>query len=108
MAVRNLLELKPKRNREWVVDEKGQALVTVPRFTNPLLVRWLVPRLSKPNFRVRLDAFGTFVWSRCDGATPVSTIAKEMLAEFGAKAEPVYDRINAFLQRLEREGLIRT
>jgi len=108
MAVRNLLELKPMRNREWVVDEKGQVLVTVPRFTNPLLVRWLVPRLSKPNFRVRLDAFGTFVWARCDGTTPVSRIGEEMQAEFGAKAEPVYDRIGAFLQRLEREGLIRT
>ena len=108
MTVRNLLELKPSRNREWVIDEKGQALVTVPKFTNPLLVRWVVPRLSRPDFRVRLDAFGTFVWTRCDGATPVSKIADEMLVEFGAKAEPVYDRIRAFLQRLEREGLIRT
>jgi len=108
MAVRNLLELRPRRTREWVVDEQGQALLTVPRFTNRLLVRWLVPHLSNPEFRVRLDAFGTFVWARCDGTTPVATIADQMLAQFGTKAEPVYDRIGAFLQRLEREGLIQT
>ncbi len=90
------------------MDEKGQALVTVPKFTNRILVRWLVPHLSKRDFTVRLDAFGTFVWLRCDGATPVATIASQMLAEFGAKAEPVYDRIGAFLQGLEREGLIQT
>jgi hypothetical protein len=103
---RNLLQATPKRNLQWEIDDNGLIVLVVPRFTSPLAVRWLVPMLSKPNFRLKLDALGSFVWDHCDGVTPVSVIAENMRREFGAKAEPVYERVTAFIWRLERERFL--
>jgi hypothetical protein len=103
---RDLLDSTPKRNLQWEVDENGLTVLIVPRFTNPLAVKWVVPRLSKPDFRLKLDALGTFVWDRCDGMTPVSTIAENMRREFGETAEPVYERVVAFVSRLQRERFL--
>jgi hypothetical protein len=103
---RNLLEAALKRNLQWEVDDKGLVELIVPRFTNPLAVKWLVPRLSRPDFRLKLDALGTFVWNGCDGLTPVSTIAENLRREYGETAEPVYERVVAFVSRLERERFL--
>jgi len=100
----NLLELKPRRKMAWEVHAESVHLV-VPRFGS-LLQRWLTPVLRRPAFRVRLDAFGSFVWSRCDGETPVEEIARQLREQYGPDVEPLYDRLERFLRRLEREGFI--
>lgn len=103
----NLLDLKPVRNMDWETGANGLAVLLVPKFQNRYLAKWLTPRLSKPNFRVKLDAYGSFVWSQCDGNTTVAEMAEKMREQFGEKAEPLYDRIAKFLQRLEREDFLR-
>jgi len=103
---RYLLDAKLKRNLQWEIDESGLTVLIVPRFINPLAVKWLVPLLSKPTFRLKLDALGSFVWHQCDGVTPVSAIAENMRREFGDKAEPVYERVAAFVSRLQREKFL--
>lgn len=104
----NLLDLKPLRNLlHWETGENGLIVLLVPKFQNRYLVKWLMPRLAKPNFRVKLDAYGSFVWSQCDGNTTVAEMAERMREKFGEKAEPLYDRIARFLQRLEREDFLR-
>ena len=103
---RNLLDATPKRNLRWEVDDNGFVVLVVPRFTNPLAVKWLVPHLKRPEFRLKLDALGTFVWNGCDGLTSVSTIAENMRREFGEKAEPVFERVVAFISKLERERFL--
>ena len=102
----NLLETRLTRRFQWEADSDGRAVVLVPKFRQTLLARWLLPFLARPNFRVRLDEFGTFVWRRCDGATPVSQIADEISAAFGERAEPLYERLGQFVRRLERDGLV--
>lgn len=102
----NLLELRPSRNIRWEMGEDGFAVLLVPKFRNRLLAEWLMPRLAKPYFRVKLDALGSFVWQRCDGSTPVEKIAEEMKTAFGNSAEPVHDRIAAFLRKLEKEKFL--
>jgi hypothetical protein len=102
----NLLEMRLARRFEWKAEPDGRAVVLVPKFRQPLLVKWLLPFLARPHFRVRLDDFGTFVWQRCDGTTPVSQIADEVAAAFGGRAEPLYERLGQFIRRLERDGLV--
>ena len=52
-------------------------------------------------------ATSTGVWKRCDGETPVSQIADDIAAEFGERAEPLYERLGQFVRRLERDGVVR-
>ena len=102
----NLLDLRPRQNVRWEAQEDGRAVLLVPRFRSPWLRSWLVPMLSKPDFRVRLDALGTSFWKHCDGATAVSEIARRMAGELGCDAESLWQRIAGFMARLEREELI--
>lgn len=102
----NLLELQPARTLDWEPGADGRAVLLVPKFRNPLLARWILPFFSQRHFRVRLDRFGSFVWERCDGNTPVGRIGEEMSSAFGAEAEPLYERIGKFVSRLQREGFI--
>jgi len=102
----NLLELKPRRNVEWEIEEGGRAVLLVPRFRSPLLRAWLLPLLARPDFRVKLDAMGTAFWQRCDGSTPVLKIAEEMAAQSGSDVEELIERLGRFLARLEREDFI--
>jgi hypothetical protein len=101
----NLLELKPIRNVSWDGDAGGRVHLLAPRFGTSLL-SWLGVLLRRPTFRVRLDDFGSFVWLRCDGATTVQQIAEALQRQYGAAAEPLYDRLERFLYRLEREGFL--
>lgn len=102
----NLLELKPRQNILWEMGEDGGIVLLVPKFSNKFLATYLMPLLSKPNFRVKLDQFGSFVWKHCDGLTSVSDIGKKMKEQFGDSAEPVYDRIGTFIKRLEKEKFL--
>jgi hypothetical protein len=104
--VLNLWEAKPKRLVQSETTVEGAVTVLVPKFRNPFLVKWVLPHLARPFFRVKLDAVGSAIWNRCDGATPVSAIAEELKSTFGAAVEPVDDRIGSFLRQLERGDLM--
>lgn len=105
---KNLWEVKPKRNAEWETVDSEKVVVLVPKFKNPFLVRWVLPHLSKPYFRINLDAMGSFIWQRCDGNTSVSDIAEGLQQKFGNSKQPLEQRISSFLQHLERGDLITT
>jgi hypothetical protein len=102
----NLLELRPRRNVEWEIDNGGRAVLLVPKFRSRWLRDWLLPLLAKPSFRVKLDELGTAFWQRCDGSTPVLEIAQQMSAQSGSDVDDVIERLGRFLARLEREDFI--
>jgi hypothetical protein len=102
----NLWELKPKRNAEWETNTEGNVVVLFPKFQNPFLVKWILPYLSKPFFKIKLDAVGSAIWKQCDGINPVSIIAESLKQQFGESIEPIEKRINSFLNQLERGDLI--
>jgi hypothetical protein len=103
---RNLLELKPLRNLEWEEGENGTVVLLVPKFRNSWMRRFVGPQLSKPNFRVKTDPLGTFVWRRCDGNTTVHEIAGEMGREFGPDFDPSFERISRFVRQLAKNDFI--
>ncbi|MDD5543827.1 MAG: PqqD family protein [Acidobacteriia bacterium] len=92
---------------EWEEDAEGRVTVLVPKFRKGWPARVLQPRLSRPFFRVKLDAFGSFFWKGCDGETSIQTIGEKMKHHFGEEAEPLYDRITRFLQQLENGDLLK-
>ena len=102
----DLLQLRPRRNAEWETADSGRVVLLVPKFRSRWLRSWLVPLLAKPNFRVKLDDWGTFFWRQCDGTTPICEITGRMAAEFGADEEALWDRIARFVAKLEHEGLV--
>jgi hypothetical protein len=102
----NLLELKPARKVEWETGPDGRVILIIPKFRGAMAKKWLLPWLSRPNFRVKLDVYGSFIWQHCDGRTPVSEMAGKMVAAFGPEIEPVYERIAAFMRKLEREAFL--
>ena len=61
------------------------------------------PRVS----HIDLDAMGSFIFQRIDGQRTVGDIALLVKAEFGQKAEPLYDRLVKYMQILRNNGFIR-
>lgn len=102
----NLLELKPRRNLSWQINDEDRIVLLVPKFRGKLARKWVVPRLPKPDIRVTLDAFGSYVWQRCDGETTVEEIGRRMAEHFNEPLEPLYDRIGIFLRRLVKDRFL--
>ncbi len=102
----NLLELRPKRNIQWETGENGQVVLLVPKFRNGFLAKWVQPRLSRSHYRVKLDAYGSFIWNACDGNTTVFEIADTMKDKFKEDLGSLYDRIGKFVRRLDESKFV--
>ena len=101
----NLLEIKPVRNYQFEVEGE-RVIVFVPKFKNRFLVKWLVPRLKRPNFLVKLDEHGSFIWNHCDGNSTVGQISDKMKNKFGENFDPTYERIGKFVSQLMRDKFL--
>ncbi len=100
------LDLIPTRNLKWETSDKGNIVLIVPKFRNRVAVKYLLPLLPKPNMSVHLDAFGSFVWQRCDGAQSIKNIAGKLREKFGASVEPADERTGQFIRQLTKEHFI--
>lgn len=98
--------MKPKRNVRWETQNGDSVVLIIPKFKHPLLVKWFVPMLAKPDIRLKLDSLGSYVWNRCDGLTSIETIGTEMSLKFGEPVESLYERIGKFVAKLERNRFL--
>lgn len=103
---RNLLILRPQWNRDWEKTEHGLAVIMIPKFGNHLFGKWIMKKLKQPNYRLKLDEIGSFVWEHCNGLENVQEIGEKLLKKYGEKVEPVYDRLGLFFKRLEKSKSI--
>lgn len=98
----NYLEKKPIRTEgiEWSKDEKG--LVTL-EIVNKGVFNFIAQKLiKKPRISyVHLDEMGSFVWALLDGEKDIYEIGKLVEAEFGEKANPLYERLATYFRILE-------
>jgi hypothetical protein len=60
------------------------------------------PRVSY----IQLDDIGSFLFRHMDGQRTVGDLAELVKAEFGEKAEPLYDRLVQYLKILRNNGFI--
>jgi hypothetical protein len=102
----NLLDLIPVRNIKWEKKEDGLIVLLKPKFEPALLKKYVLPRLKRPYFKIKLDHVGSFIWEHCDGSLQVKELAKSLEDKFGKEVEPLYDRLVLFLQSLEKNHLI--
>ncbi len=102
----NLLDLIPEQKIQFEESSDGLVTLLKPKFKNKLLVKYLLPRIKKPNFKIKLDQFGSFVWKQCDGKNTVEQISNLLKQKFQDEIDPVYDRLAMFIQSLARYRFI--
>ncbi len=101
----NLLDLIPERNSRWEVE--GETVIILhPKFKNKFLAKTLLPRMKKPNWKIKLDDIGSWVWKHCDGKRTVREIGQGLGDCFGDRVDPVYDRLSLFFKRLESSNFV--
>lgn len=102
----NLFDLIPEHKIQFEESSDGFITLIKPKFKNKFLVKYILPRIKKPNFKIKLDQFGSFVWKQCDGINTVEQIANLLKAKFQDEIDPVHDRLALFLQSLARHQFI--
>ncbi len=102
----NLLQMIPRRDREWSVGEDGRVRILAPRFGPRRLGRRVASLIGRPHIPVRLDDVGSVVWQDCDGTSTVGQIARRLEGTFGDAVAPVNDRLARFFAELERSRFI--
>ena len=98
----NYLEQKPSRPAgiSWSVDEKG--IVTLDIENTGVFNRIAQKILKKPKVtHIHLDETGSFVWPLLDGEKTIIELGKDVEAEFGEKANPLYERLAKYFQILD-------
>ncbi|NJD09200.1 MAG: PqqD family protein [Gemmatimonadetes bacterium] len=83
----------------------GRTVVLVPKFRGRWL-SWVRPLLTRPDFRVKLDDEGSFVWEQCDGRSTVLEIADRLHGRLGGDPAEVRARVARFVKRLVRDQLL--
>ena len=96
----NLLELIPMRVSDWKNNDEGLVTLILPKFKSKI-GKIFASRFKNPNYEVKLDAIGAFLWKECDGRNNVHEISIELVKEFGDEIEPVYERIEIFFNMLK-------
>ena len=97
---------RPTWNRKWETNGIGFTVILVPKFGTHILGKWLASKMVEPNYRLNLDAIGTFVWQQCDGMRDFKEIANSMSKKFGSKVDPVHQRLTHFFQSFEKSKSI--
>jgi hypothetical protein len=101
----NLLEYTPRVNIAWE-DVEQQIFLLIPKYKNLFLRKHVLPRMRRPNRRLRLDEYGSCVWQHIDGDRTVHEIAVVLREKFGDAIEPVFDRLGLFMSLLHRNQYI--
>lgn len=102
----NYLEMTPFTLYSHELREDGNINVFVPKFTDKILSRLLMPRIRKPYIKANLDEFGSHAWLLFNGENKVNEIADKLLDEFGEKIQPAKERLISFLTNLYHAGFI--
>jgi len=102
----NFLEMTPFRLYNHELRSDGLINVLVPKFTDRIFSRLLMPRIKKPYIRANLDEFGSETWLRMDGTLKVAEITEKLLEKFGERIQPASERTLIFLTNLYKAGFI--
>ena len=103
----NYLDFVPRHrpSLQYTMDNQGKITLLQE---NKGVFHFLAQKiLKKPKVsQIHLDEMGNFVWPLIDGTRTVYEIAELVKAEFGDKAEPLYERIVQYIQTLENYGFV--
>ena len=89
----------------WDQDEMASSPSTWS--TGAFTTSWLRNSFTPPRVsHIKLDEYGSFLWKEIDGKRTVGDLALRMKAQFGAGAEPLYDRLVKYMQILRNNQFI--
>ena len=98
----NYLDFIPKHNPnvKFEIDSKNQVTILKENrgpfnFMAQLLLR--KPKVSQ----IHLDEMGNFIWPLIDGKRTIMDISVLVKDHFGDKAEPLYNRLVAYMKMLD-------
>lgn len=97
----NFLDYIPKRNSryDYRMNQRGNVEILVPN--RGILNRICQILFKKPKVTyVELEEMGSFIWQAMDGEKDVYELALLEREKFGERAEPVYERLSAYLKVL--------
>ncbi len=103
----NYLERKPVRvsSFNWTTSDDG--IVTLEIENKGIANRIAQKLLKKPRITyIHLDEIGSFVWPLLDGKKTILDLGENVKAEFGEKANPLYERLAKYFQILESYNFI--
>ncbi len=98
----NYLEKIPVRPEtiKWSTDENG--IVTLDIENTGVFNRVAQKLLKKPKVsHIHLDEMGSFVWPLLDDNRNIIELGRLVEAEFGEKADPLYERLAKYFQILD-------
>lgn len=98
----NYLERRPLRSPHLTWSQKENGLVDLA-IENRGVFHWLAQKLLfKPKISyIHLDQLGSFVWPLIDGEKTILELGEAVKAEFGEKAEPLYERLSKYFHILD-------
>lgn len=103
----NYLELIPVHHSQIdsTMDEHGNVIILQE---HKGLFYWITQKLlKKPRVsQIHLDEMGNFIWPLMDGTKDILAISELVKAEFGEKAEPLYNRLVTYMDTMERYGFV--
>lgn len=104
----NYLERIPYRPVEikWTANEEG--IVTLEIENKGFMNRLAQKLFKKPKTSfIHLDKTGSFLWPLMDGEKTIIDLGKEVDAQFGEEAHPLYERLARYFQILDSYGFVR-
>ena len=102
----NYLERVPIRAElKWSADEEGKVTLEIE---NTCLFNRIAQKIfKKPKISyVHLDETGSFIWPLIDGGKNIIELGKDVEAQFGEKAHPLYERLATYFHILESYNFI--
>ena len=97
----NYLEKVPKKAQHisWSVKDD---MVTLEIENKGVFNRIAQKLFKKPKISyVHLDEMGSFLWPLIDGSENLIDLGKQVEAQFGDKAQPLYPRLAKYFQLLD-------
>ncbi len=97
----NFLERKPVL-ADWFRWTEESGAVTLEIENKGIMNRICQKLFKKPPVSyVHLDEMGSFLWPHMDGEKDIIQLGELVKERFGEDAEPLYERLAVYMQRLE-------
>lgn len=107
MKNRNYLDLIPVKNEAFPFSINEKGVVTIQVEHKGICYKIVQKLFGRSRFtQVHLEEFGNFIWPLIDGKRSVYEIGILVMAEFGEKAEPLYDRLTQYFNILKSNEFI--
>lgn len=104
---KNFMDYIPIRNLANTWEEDEEHIVTVHVVNKGFFNRVAQKLFKRPKIsHIRLDKYGSFVWSKIDGERDLYELSRLVEAEFGKEAEPIVERLVKYFQILYQNKFI--